>query len=46
MVASGQSSLLNGYPWESLTAGVAIVIVVVLVNMVGERLASRAERTP
>jgi peptide/nickel transport system permease protein len=46
MVASGQSSLLNGYPWESLTAGVAIVIVVVLVNMVGERLALRAERTP
>jgi peptide/nickel transport system permease protein len=46
MVASGQSSLLNGNPWESLSAGVAIVIVVVLVNVVGERLALRAERTP
>jgi peptide/nickel transport system permease protein len=46
MVASGQSSLLNGYPGESLSAGVAIVVVVVLVNLVGERLALRAERTP
>lgn len=46
MVASGQSSLLNGYPWESLSAGVAIVIVVVLVNLVGEQLALRAERAP
>jgi peptide/nickel transport system permease protein len=46
MVASGQSSLLNGYPWESLSAGIAIVVVVVLVNLVGERLALRAERTP
>jgi peptide/nickel transport system permease protein len=46
MVSSGQSSLLNGNPWESLSAGVAIVIVVVLVNVVGERLALRAERTP
>ncbi|MDQ1484218.1 MAG: peptide/nickel transport system permease protein [Actinomycetota bacterium] len=46
MVASGQSSLLNGYPWESLSAGVAIVFVVVLVNLVGERLALRAERAP
>jgi peptide/nickel transport system permease protein len=46
MVASGQSSLLNGYPWESLSAGVAIIIVVVLVNLVGERLALRAERAP
>jgi peptide/nickel transport system permease protein len=44
MVASGQSSLLNGYPWESMSAGVAIIIVVVLVNLVGERLALRAER--
>jgi peptide/nickel transport system permease protein len=46
MVASGQSSLLNGYPWESLSAGVAIIVVVILVNLVGERLALRAERTP
>jgi len=44
MVASGQSSLLNGYPWESLSAGVAIVVVVVLVNLLGERLAQRTER--
>jgi peptide/nickel transport system permease protein len=44
MVASGQSSLLNGYPWESLSAGIAIVVVVILVNLVGERLAVRAQR--
>jgi peptide/nickel transport system permease protein len=43
MVADGQSSLLNGYPWESVTAGVMIVIVVVLVNLLGERFATRAE---
>jgi len=43
MIADGQSSLLNGYPWESVSAGVMIVIVVVLVNLIGERLASRAE---
>lgn len=43
MVADGQSALLNGYPWESVSAGVMIVVVVVLVNLIGERLASRAE---
>jgi peptide/nickel transport system permease protein len=43
MVANGQSSLLNGQPWESVSAGVMIVVVVVLVNLIGERLASRAE---
>jgi peptide/nickel transport system permease protein len=43
MVADGQSSLLNGYPWESVSAGVMIVVVVVLVNLLGERLAARAE---
>ncbi len=43
MVADGQSSLLNGYPLESVTAGVMIVIVVVLVNLLGERFAARAE---
>jgi peptide/nickel transport system permease protein len=42
-VADGQSSLLNGYPWESVSAGLMIVLIVVLVNLLGERLASRAE---
>lgn len=43
MVSDGQSALLNGYPWESVSAGVMIVLVVVLVNLFGERLAARAE---
>ncbi|MHB1431439.1 MAG: ABC transporter permease [Streptosporangiaceae bacterium] len=43
MVSDGQSSLLNGYPLESISAGAMIVIVVVLVNMLGERMSARAE---
>jgi peptide/nickel transport system permease protein len=43
MVSNGQASLLNGYPLESISAGVLIVIVVVLVNLLGERFAARAE---
>jgi peptide/nickel transport system permease protein len=45
MVSDGQASLLNGYPMESISAGVLIVIVVVLVNLFGERLAARAEES-
>ena len=41
MVASGQAGVLQGYPLESLTAGGAIVVVVVAVNLLGERLAAR-----
>lgn len=44
MVAEGQAALLNGYPWEAISAGVAIVVVVLLVNVAGERLALRLER--
>ena len=40
MVASGQSGVLQGYPLESLTAGLCIVFVVVAVNLLGERLAA------
>ncbi|MGI9005472.1 MAG: ABC transporter permease [Streptosporangiaceae bacterium] len=43
MVSDGQSALLNGYPLESISAGLLIVIVVVLVNLLGERFAARAE---
>ena len=32
-----------GYPLESLSAGLCIVVVVVAVNMLGERLADRAQ---
>lgn len=43
MVSTGQSSLLAGRPWESLSACVAIVVVVVVVNMLGERMTTQAE---
>ncbi len=44
MVAEGQAALLNGYPWQAISAGIAIVVVVLLVNVAGERLALRLER--
>ena len=44
MVAAGQSGVLQGYPMESLSAGLSIVIVVVAVNLLGERLTDRAHR--
>ncbi len=42
MVATGQSGVLQGYPMESASAGVCIVVVVVAVNLLGERLTERA----
>jgi len=41
MVHSGQSGVLQGYPAESFAAGISIVVVVVAVNLLGERLAQR-----
>jgi peptide/nickel transport system permease protein len=38
MVAEGQSGLLEGYPQLALSAGFMIVLVVVLTNLLGERL--------
>ncbi len=38
MVATGQTGVLQGYPAESLAAGLCIVVVVVAVNLLGERL--------
>ncbi len=43
MVADGQTGVLQGYPAESLAAGVCIVVVVVAFNVLGERLSSRAQ---
>ena len=43
MVGSGQPGVLQGYPEESLAAGLSIVVVVVAVNLLGERLAQRHE---
>jgi peptide/nickel transport system permease protein len=41
MVSSGQQSLLNGYPAETVLAGLSIVITVAAVGYVGERLGGR-----
>jgi peptide/nickel transport system permease protein len=43
MVSTGQPGVLQGYPAESLSAGLCIVVVVVAVNLLGERLAERSE---
>jgi len=43
MVSNGQSSFLNGFPAESLSACAMIILVVVTVNVMGERMALRAE---
>lgn len=41
MVASGQASILRGYPWESLAAGGAIVLTVLAFNIIGDSLETR-----
>ncbi len=43
MVSTGESGVLQGYPLESIAAGLCIVLVVVAVNLLGERLAERNE---
>jgi ABC-type dipeptide/oligopeptide/nickel transport system permease subunit len=44
MVSNGEAGVLQGYPLESLSAGLCIVCVVVAVNLLGERMAERGER--
>ncbi|MGH2938002.1 MAG: ABC transporter permease [Solirubrobacterales bacterium] len=44
MVAAGKSGVLQGYPAETLSAGLCIVVLVVAVNFLGERIAGRSER--
>ncbi len=44
MVSTGEAGVLQGYPMESLSAGLCIVLVVVAVNLLGERMAERGER--
>ena len=43
MVSEGRSGVLQGYPAESLAAGLCIITVVIAVNLLGERLADRAQ---
>jgi peptide/nickel transport system permease protein len=42
MVATGETGVLQGYPLESLSAGLCIVLVVVAVNLLGERMVQRS----
>ena len=42
MVSTGQSSILAGYPEESLYAGAMIVLTVIAFNLLGDRLASHS----
>jgi peptide/nickel transport system permease protein len=42
MVATGQSGVLQGFPMEAASAGICIVVVVIAVNLLGERLTDRA----
>jgi peptide/nickel transport system permease protein len=44
MVAAGKSGVLQGYPAETLSAGLCIVVLVVAVNFLGERIAGRSAR--
>lgn len=41
MVSGGRAGVLQGYPAEALSAGLCIVVVVVAVNLLGERIAQR-----
>ena len=43
MVATGETGVLQGYPLESLSAGLCIVLVVVAVNLLGERMVQRSD---
>jgi peptide/nickel transport system permease protein len=44
MVSGGENGVLQGHPGESLSAGIAIMIVVIAVNLLGERLIDTAQR--
>lgn len=44
MVSTGETGVLQGYPLESLLAGLCIVLVVVSVSLLGERMSAANER--
>jgi peptide/nickel transport system permease protein len=43
-VSTGETGVLQGYPLESLLAGLCIVLVVVAVSLLGERMSAANER--
>lgn len=45
MIASGQQDLLSGFPQESLSAGIMIVLVVVSMNVLGQRIGEFGDET-
>ncbi len=42
MIAENQAGIVQGYPLPALSAGIAIVVVVIAVNLLGERLFERS----
>jgi peptide/nickel transport system permease protein len=44
MVSTGETGVVQGYPLESLSAGLCIVLVVVAVSLLGERMSARNQR--
>lgn len=42
MISTGQGPLLQGYPMQSVCAGLAVIVTVVAVNLLGERLVQRS----
>jgi peptide/nickel transport system permease protein len=45
MISENQAGLLQGYPLPALAAGVCVVVVVIAVNVLGERLFEQAQVT-
>jgi len=43
MISENQTGILQGYPLPALAAGVCIVVVVIAVNILGERLFEQAQ---
>jgi peptide/nickel transport system permease protein len=44
MVASGQKSVIEGHPMETLSAGACLVVMILSLGVVGDHLADRAQR--
>ena len=42
MIAENQTGIVQGYPLPALLAGMAIVLVVIAVNLLGERVFERS----
>jgi peptide/nickel transport system permease protein len=42
MIEENQAGIAQGYPLPALSAGIAIVVVVIAVNVLGERLFDQA----